>query len=36
MHGPRESTAGVTGCVVAQGMRICMVKGWRSEGFLRY
>ena len=28
--------AGVTGCVLAYGTRIYMVKGWGSEGFLRY
>ena len=35
-HGPRESPAGVTGCVFAQGTRIYMVKEWAYEGFLRY
>ena len=27
---------GVTGCVLAYGTRIYMVKGWGSEGFLRH
>ena len=34
--GPRESLAGVTGCVLAKGTRIYMFKGWGSEGLLIY
>ena len=32
----REFPAGVTGCVLAQGTIIYMVKGLGSEGVLRY